>query len=160
MSFINQLKPVTYNYDIHGLNKFIGIQSGDKNETNGYEEEITKKEEIQYTGFIAQEVEAAAEKINYDFSGIYKPQNEKDPYGLSYSDFVVPLVKSVQELSKQNDEIKSQNENLQQQIVELKQSMSANQASSNDGFAKLSFTASEHIALLGQNIPNPLTTPH
>jgi hypothetical protein len=31
-------------------------------------------------------------------------QNEKDAYGLSYSNFVVPLVKAVQELSKMKDE--------------------------------------------------------
>jgi hypothetical protein len=49
------------------------------------------------SGFIAQEVEQAAKELNYDFDGIYKPQNDKDTYGLGYQQFVVPLVKAVQE---------------------------------------------------------------
>ena len=55
------------------------------------------------TGFIAQEVEAAANKLNYDFDGVDKPQTKDGVYGLRYGEFVVPLVKAVQELSKQND---------------------------------------------------------
>ncbi|MEM1324070.1 MAG: tail fiber domain-containing protein, partial [Bacteroidota bacterium] len=51
-----------------------------------------------YTGFIAQEVAQAAQAIDYDFSGIDRPQNEQDRYGLRYSQFTVPLVKAVQEL--------------------------------------------------------------
>lgn len=38
-------------------------------------------EKIKFTGFIAQEVEAAAEKIGYDFSGVDKPANDKSFYG-------------------------------------------------------------------------------
>jgi hypothetical protein len=44
----------------------------------------------------AQDVEAAASSINYDFSGVDKPKNDKDIYGLRYSDYVMPLVKAVQ----------------------------------------------------------------
>jgi len=62
-----------------------------------------KSSAIIQTGFIAQEVEAAAKKIGYDFNGIHKPQNPTDHYSLSYEKFVVPLVKSVQELSAEND---------------------------------------------------------
>ena len=49
------------------------------------------------SGFIAQEVEKAAQDLGYDFSGVDKPQNDKDSYGLRYAEFVVPLVKAVQE---------------------------------------------------------------
>jgi predicted RNase H-like nuclease (RuvC/YqgF family) len=35
-------------------------------------------------------------------------KNEKDLYGLRYAEFVVPLVKAVQELSIQNAELKNQ----------------------------------------------------
>ena len=82
------------------------------------EQAIADKEKKLYTGFIAQDVEAAAKKLNYDFSGVYHPQNDKDLYGLSYADFVVPLVKAVQELSAAND-------NKQQQIDSLKQNNTA-----------------------------------
>ena len=48
-------------------------------------------------------MEKAAKSLNYDFSGVDAAKNDKDLYGLRYSDFVVPLVKAVQELSKIND---------------------------------------------------------
>ena len=49
------------------------------------------------SGFIAQEVEAAAKELGYEFSGVDAPKNEDDLYGLRYSAFVVPLVKAIQE---------------------------------------------------------------
>ncbi|MEM9849058.1 MAG: hypothetical protein AAF847_14325 [Bacteroidota bacterium] len=55
-----------------------------------------------YSGFIAQEVEATAKQLDYDFSGVDVPQDEGDIYGLRYAEFVVPLVKAVQELSAEN----------------------------------------------------------
>ena len=57
---------------------------------------LRDKELIVYTGFIAQEVEDAAQSIGYDFSGVDKPQNDNDFYGLRYAEFTVPLVKAVQ----------------------------------------------------------------
>lgn len=53
------------------------------------------------SGFIAQEVEATANSINYKFSGIVKPQNDTEFYSLRYAEFVVPLVKAVQEQQKE-----------------------------------------------------------
>ncbi|HRI20489.1 MAG TPA: tail fiber domain-containing protein, partial [Panacibacter sp.] len=116
LDFINQLKPVTYNYDIHKLNNYIKPALNAATEKSKpekpaspefekiEEDAIAAKEKKTYTGFIAQDVEEIADKMGYDFSGVYKPQNDKDPYGLSYADFVVPLVKAVQELSKINSD--------------------------------------------------------
>ena len=53
-----------------------------------------------WTGFSGQQVDEAAKEIGYDFSGVDKPKNENDLYGLRYSEFVVPLVKAVQEQQK------------------------------------------------------------
>ncbi len=69
------------------------------------ESESLKGQELQ-TGFIAQEVEKAAKELGFDFSGVDKPKNENDYYGLRYAEFVVPLVKAVQELDAQNKELK------------------------------------------------------
>ena len=55
------------------------------------------KSVIRYTGFLAQEVETAAKSSGFDFSGVDAPKNDQDLYGLRYSEFVVPLVKAVQE---------------------------------------------------------------
>ncbi|MEM7038660.1 MAG: hypothetical protein AAF570_16865, partial [Bacteroidota bacterium] len=49
----------------------------------------------------------------FDFSGVDAPKNEKDHYGLRYSEFVVPLVQGMQE---QQAEI----ERLNAELVELK----------------------------------------
>ena len=54
-------------------------------------------EKIRMSGFLAQDVEAAAKKIGYDFNGVDVPKNDKSLYGLKYAEFVVPLVKAVQE---------------------------------------------------------------
>jgi hypothetical protein len=35
--------------------------------------------------------------VGFDFSGVDKPKNNADFYGLRYAEFVVPLVKAVQE---------------------------------------------------------------
>ena len=74
-----------------------------------------EKEQLVQSGFIAQEVEAAAKSLGYNFSGIDRPRNEKDLYGLRYAEFVVPLVKAMQEqqaliaaLQKQVNELSRQ----------------------------------------------------
>ncbi len=83
-------------------------------------------------------MEKIAEKLHYDFSGVYKPQNDKDTYGLSYADFVPSLVKALQELSEANEakdaKLAAQdkiNADLQNQINDLKIQMAANQQSIN-----------------------------
>jgi predicted RNase H-like nuclease (RuvC/YqgF family) len=82
-----------------------------------------KAAELQ-TGFLAQEVEAAAESVGYDFHGVDKPKNENDFYGLRYAEFVVPLVKAVQEQQNMIIKQKSANEAQQQTIETLKAEIS------------------------------------
>ena len=65
------------------------------------------------TGFIAQEVEAVAQKVGFNFDGVSTPQNETDLYGIRYAEFVVPLVKAMQE---QQAIIEQQKNDYQQQI--------------------------------------------
>ena len=160
LAFINQLKPVTYHYDIHGMNAKMGIitspNAGTDNASGNKvaEDAITQKEKKLYTGFVAQDVESAAKKLNYDFSGVYKPQNSKDLYGLSYSDFVVPLVKSVQELSKLNDHKDSMISDLQDQINALKAVV--NTIQNNTAYQSAAGGASASASLL-QNAPNPFS---
>ncbi|MCB0790510.1 MAG: tail fiber domain-containing protein [Flavobacteriales bacterium] len=99
LAFIKLLRPVTYQLDIDELNRSLGAEeySADSPWQREYEKQKADMIAYQRTGFIAQEVEAAAESIGYDFSGIDRPQNESDHYGLRYAEFVVPLVKAMQE---------------------------------------------------------------
>ena len=92
LEFINKLRPVTYHLDMDNIVSFL--KTPDSLRLRKSEE---AKSNMQFTGFIAQEVEKAANDLNYDFSGVDKPKNENDYYGLRYAEFVVPLVKAVQE---------------------------------------------------------------
>jgi len=85
-----KLRPVTYQFDIARFDNTTG--SGSIIQAS-YDKAIAMRR----TGFIAQEVEKAAEQSHYNFSGINKPESEKDHYSLSYESFVVPLVKGMQE---------------------------------------------------------------
>ncbi len=143
LEFINKLRPVTYNLDVNGLSERLNEKRGrDTNEK--LKAAVSDKEKIIYSGFIAQEVETAANETGYDFSGVDKPKNENDLYGLRYAEFVVPLVKAVQELSKQNDD-------LQKQIDELKSKMDVSGTTGNTGGAM----SIGNVASLEQNMPNP-----
>ena len=143
LAFIQQLRPVTYNLDIDGYDKALraitkhpGNISDDQNVADRQAADASSK--IIYTGFIAQEVEASAKKMNYEFSGVDAPKNDKDFYGLRYAEFVVPLVKAVQELNTKNNVLEARIEKLE---ALLKTS---------------SFSALLMDGSLEQNTPNPV----
>jgi hypothetical protein len=116
LEFISLLRPVSYQYNIKKENEINGVKLFNDSEWK-------EKYDIQnkrFSGFIAQEVEAAAIKLGYKFSGIDKPSNDEGLYALRYSDFVVPIVKSIQELTALVEDLKKQNLELTKQIEELK----------------------------------------
>jgi trimeric autotransporter adhesin len=154
LAFIKQLKPVTYTLNLAALNKFIrpdGIENKNakKFDLPEPDSDIAAGEKIVRTGFIAQDVAAAAEKAGFDFDGIDKPKNEKDLYGLRYAEFVTPLVQSVQELSNMNDSLKALISNQQLQINELMQMVN------NLKNSIVSTSISGALPALKQNNPNP-----
>ncbi len=103
LPFIMKLKPLTYRFDVHKMYEFQGAL----NDTFTWKSQFDK-ENIRYSGFIAQDVELAAQEVGYDFSGIDKPQNESDYYGLRYAEFVVPMVKAIQEQQNQIELLQKQ----------------------------------------------------
>jgi len=105
LAFIMKLNPVTYNLNIHTQNELQGVSSPDF-------EGKYDIEQITQTGFIAQEVEQAAEAANFDFNGVVKPADNNDLYSLRYAEFVVPLVKAVQEQQKEIEALKAEIEAL------------------------------------------------
>ena len=90
------LRPVTYHYDINKEQEILG-----RKDTANWQRKYDI-EKIPFSGFIAQEVEAAAHKANYDFSGI---DRNGRILGLRYAEFVVPLVKGMQEQQQQIEEL-------------------------------------------------------
>jgi len=116
LRFISLLKPVTYNLNIHRQNQLM--YGKEKPDTVNWEGKYDI-EKIKMTGFIAQDVEAAANQVGYNFSAIQKPVNDKGLYSISYAEFTVPLVKAVQEQQVQIEELKTANNNLQKQLERL-----------------------------------------
>ena len=120
LDFIMKLHPITYKLDLNKLSAALK-----ENEKNGSLENISKelsssivksrnaKSQITYSGFSAQEVEKIAREIGYDFSGVDAPKNGNDFYGLRYAEFVVPLVKAVQEQQQIIEELKRRVEELE-----------------------------------------------
>ena len=121
LAFISLLRPVTYEVDFTAMENWWA-ENYNLRDSSTYPEKYDK-ENILYTGFIAQEVEAAARSIGYDFSGVDAPKNDKDFYGLRYATFVVPLVKAVQELSMSNEQLTMSNEQLKKEVKAIKKRM-------------------------------------
>jgi hypothetical protein len=94
LDFVNGLRPVSYTLDRAALDKFNGLPDSVTQRGSA-----ARKTSTRTTGFVAQEVEALVKKTGYVFGGIDAPQNDKDHYSIRYDQFVVPLVKAVQELS-------------------------------------------------------------
>lgn len=117
LDFLLRLQPVTYNLDISGLSK---NQNGGREWDAQMELAIFEKEKVVQTGFIAQDVERAALEAGFNFSGIDAPKNEFDYYGLRYAEFVVPLVKAVQELNLEITNLKKLNDGLMIDVESLK----------------------------------------
>ncbi|MEO6961481.1 MAG: tail fiber domain-containing protein [Puia sp.] len=114
LSFITRLRPVTYNINTAAIES---IQQARISEISKTAKQSSKtlstqmaaayqaKEKIVYSGFVAQEVQQAAKNIHYDFNGVDVPKTENELYALRYESFVVPLVKSVQELASQSKQL-------------------------------------------------------
>ncbi len=121
LDFITRLRPVVYNYKARQHQQFLmrhlpdSLQRSSINNMN-----FTPAETIRQSGFIAQEVETAAKAAGYDFNGLHTPQNPDDYYSLSYQQFVVPLVKAVQEQQTMIEELKKQNARLNNELQQIK----------------------------------------
>jgi trimeric autotransporter adhesin len=103
LEFINKLKPVTYNERPEVLHRIWGTpDSLYKNIDH------TQINNTRFIGFLAQDVEKAASESGFDFPGIDVPKDEKEVYALRYTDFIMPMVKAIQELSAENKELKAQ----------------------------------------------------
>jgi hypothetical protein len=155
LAFIKSLRPITYTVDTKSLREYLirDIKKADANKLLPDDNITEESGKIIYNGFIAQEVEEAAKKLGFEFSGVDKPKTKDGLYGLRYDNFVVPLVKAVQELSKQNDLLKAQNEDMQKRIERLE--LLINLSSNNSSQPSKNITITN--ASLEQNVPNPLT---
>ena len=163
MDFIRRLRPVTYRLEVEKLNQYL--QPSSDRALNDQESQFVPREDSGvhdrvFTGFLAREVENAAKAIQYEFSGIDSPQNENDLYGLRYAEFVVPLVKAVQEqddqigilkqkLARSEDRIKEL-ENKLREMDDIIERLEKLEGSDREGELK-----GRDLPALEQNQPNP-----
>lgn len=142
LDFILALQPVSYNFNRLKFAKHV------KQHLNPEMEELLVAEsQKRSVGFLAQDVEKSIQQTGFTaFDALHTPTNETDNYSLGYAEFTVPLVKAVQELSKQNTELKNAIAEMKAQYESLSQD-AASKISSSAIFAQ--------DGKLFQNQPNP-----
>jgi trimeric autotransporter adhesin len=114
LEFIMKLRPVTYHLDMTTLSKRLRENNGGEWDTQ-MKAAMADKEKVVFTGFVAQEVEKAAAETGYNFSGVDKPKSDSGLYALRYAEFVVPLVKAMQEQQVMIKDLQAQVQTLQAQ---------------------------------------------
>jgi trimeric autotransporter adhesin len=111
LEFINRLRPVTYNENPEILHQIWGTPESVLSTID--HSEIKQQ---RFIGFVAQDVDKAAKECGFEFPGIDIPRNESEVYSLRYGDFIMPMVKAIQE---QQSMIEAQNDIINQQKSEL-----------------------------------------
>lgn len=132
LAFINALRPVTYRFDIAAFHDFNGVakhmrDSADAQEQRAYAEAMANAPAMRQTGFLAQEVDSLANALGYEFSGVHRPTASTDHYTIGYEQFVVPLVKAVQEQQEQLLEVRTEMEMMKKRILALPQAQTASE---------------------------------
>ena len=109
LDFITMLRPVNYKLDYKNFMAHrVQLMPEAEQSRRLADYSNASESSPDNVGFIAQEVHELCSSLNYDFGGLYIPNedNPADHYTISYSSFVPSLVKAVQE---------------QQEIIEDKQ---------------------------------------
>lgn len=124
LALINKLKPVSYKIDYHKLSALLNEDNGEIGEEDPlFKSRTFKSEQIDY-GFLAQDVENSFKELDIEFQGLKAPRGHDDLYKLSYSSFVVPLVKAVQELDTKNAQLENECNDLRQTLTEVLERLS------------------------------------
>jgi DNA repair exonuclease SbcCD ATPase subunit len=100
-------------------------------------------------------------KIVYKFGGFHNQKHDHDLYSLRYAEFVVPLVKAVQELDAENTQLKSTLADVLAQLSDIKNQLS--ELNTNQQQCAQSINSNQNTdaqfqttqASLQQNTPNP-----
>jgi trimeric autotransporter adhesin len=120
LDFILNLRPVTYNFESRKFQEFLVKNFPDsvKQRYLSYNDHPDINP-IRQSGFVAQEVVEAASKVGYNFDGVHAPADDNDNYSIVYSQFVVPLVKAVQEQQAMIEQLRNENALLKKHLEEI-----------------------------------------
>ncbi len=178
LDFINKLRPVTYNLDTKAFDAFVNQNRQQQTDSSGKiismpQADFTASTNIVHSGFIAQEVDSVSKACGFTSSIVSAPANPNDPYALNYAEFVVPLVKAVQQLDSMNTRLaaKMQTQDsiigaLQNQISQCCASGGSslrksdinnnnNNAPQQETVQQLELASLSNSVILYQNEPNP-----
>lgn len=149
LAFIKLLRPVVYNFNTRKFEEFLTRNMpADIRKAHLEGRDFGPATAVRQSGFIAQEVEQAAKTAGYNFNGVHIPENDNDNYSLAYAEFVVPLVKGMQEQQKMIED--------QQQVIEqLRQKV--NELLKQQGSTSLGNMGEASGASMEQNAPNPFS---
>ena len=112
LDFINKLRTVTYK-KVNPADYHEELLE-ERYKKNNPEDRPIDDNKI-YTGLIAQEVEEVLINSNETWSG-HSINDSDGKQGIQYGDLTVPLIKSIQELTKENKELKERILNLEKKI--------------------------------------------
>lgn len=152
LEFIKKLRPVVYNFDTRKFEEFLSQNMPDSIRSRRLSKDFAPSTAVRQSGFIAQEVEQAAKEVGYNFNGVHKPTSSNDNYSVAYSQFVVPLVKAVQEQQAMIDDLKAQLADLKKDGVKPSHSLTPAVKGTETQSVELSDINS---VILDQNAPNP-----
>ena len=115
LSFINQLKPITYRWD---KRTWYGTDEEPIGTPDG-----SKKKERLHLGFLAQDALAVEQSFGYaskkDDMLAVNLNEDGSAYGMKYERLVVPLTKAVQELSAKVETLEQENIALRARVTNL-----------------------------------------
>ncbi|MFN7115768.1 MAG: tail fiber domain-containing protein [Saprospiraceae bacterium] len=137
LDFITRLRPVVYNFDTRKFDQYLHKNMPDSLKAHLQTQDYSASTAIRQSGFIAQEVEKAMKESGYNFNGLLQPANQDGYYSVAYSQFVMPLVKSVQELNEKLTALEKENAALKQENAGLKANTNNTQTTLEDLQAKL-----------------------
>ncbi|MBK7009416.1 MAG: tail fiber domain-containing protein [Saprospiraceae bacterium] len=107
LDFITRLNPVTYNENPEVLHQIWGTPDSVLSKMDH-----TGIKSHRFIGFLAQDVEQAAKDSGFEFPGVDVPKSDKEVYALRYVDFIMPMVKSIQEQQALILQLQSENREL------------------------------------------------
>lgn len=95
LNFIGKLRPVDFRWDY-------------REDYKGIEKDGSKKRKRYHHGLIAQEVKAVIDELGIDFGGYqdHKLNGGKDVLSVGYTELIAPMIKAIQELSKEVEILK------------------------------------------------------
>ncbi len=145
--FIEKLKPVSYITVLKKSTLAIGNESGSEiNSTARKIPSTANTDTLISSGFVPAELSKLIKESAPMLRLVDDPGIGSDEYGIRYAEFVIPLVKSVQEMSGQLDSKKEVLNEVQKEIYETRQMLN-----------ELARQKTENSPIILYNSPNPLT---